>query len=132
VKYASLTLVVLGFLGVGFTACATGDRPEFGNQPGFGGAGGEGGGTGGTDPTGTGGTNTTSSTVSSGASSTVSSGSGGNTCVTSCTGDSQCQSSCQTPPTGVNCCDGATGTCYVAGGTVCPSVGGSGSGGSMY
>lgn len=42
------------------------------------------------------------------------------TCVAKCTTDSECQSSCPTPSSGLSCCDVATGTCYTNGSGTCP------------
>lgn len=42
-------------------------------------------------------------------------------CVTNCTSDMDCQNSCPTVPSGVNCCDTATGVCYAFSSTSCPA-----------
>ena len=41
-------------------------------------------------------------------------------CVTSCTQDLDCQNSCPLVPSGINCCDTATGVCYAYSSTTCP------------
>jgi hypothetical protein len=53
---------------------------------------------------------------------------GGGTCVSHCASNAECDASCPASPTGsYNCCDTATGICYVSAG-FCPA-GGSDSGG---
>lgn len=46
---------------------------------------------------------------------------GGGTCVSSCTSDDQCASSCPAAGSGSNCCDTATGVCYVSADSTCPA-----------
>jgi len=41
-------------------------------------------------------------------------------CVSSCTSDTQCQSTCASAPVGLNCCDQATHSCYVVANATCP------------
>jgi hypothetical protein len=46
---------------------------------------------------------------------------GGGACVSHCTSNAECDSSCPASPTGsYNCCDTATGICYVSAG-FCPA-----------
>jgi hypothetical protein len=41
-------------------------------------------------------------------------------CVATCTSNADCQGSCPTAPSGMNCCDITTGVCYV--GLMCPAM----------
>jgi len=41
-------------------------------------------------------------------------------CVMNCTSDMDCQNSCPMVPSGVNCCDTATGVCYAYAQSSCP------------
>ncbi|MDI1477334.1 hypothetical protein [Polyangium sp. y55x31] len=127
-KYTSVTWLVLGLFGASFTACATSERPEFGNQP-SGGDGGYGGdvGTGGSG--GEGGAGGSGSTASSSSSSSG----GGPVCVDQCNADADCQNSCPAAPQGaVNCCDVPTHGCYVVGSSTCPTGQGGSGGTPMY
>ncbi|WP_170229230.1 hypothetical protein [Polyangium fumosum] len=132
-KYASVTWLVLGLFAVSFSACATSERPEFGNQPsgGDGGSGGDvgtgGGGAGGDVGTGGGGGSTASSSSSS------SSSGGGAVCVDQCNSDADCQNSCPAAPQGgANCCDVPTHGCYIVGSLSCPTGQGGSGGTPMY
>lgn len=134
-KYASVTWLVLGLFAASFTACATAERPEFGNQPsgGDGGFGGEGGGwgEGGGGEGGFGGAGPASSSSSS-ASSSSSSG-GGPMCTSQCNLDIDCQNTCPAAPQGAsNCCDVPTGSCYTVGSSTCPTGTGGSGGTPMY
>lgn len=146
-KYTSLVLSTFALFTAGVVAaCASGDSAL---------PGGDSGGTGGLTtsngpgPTsGTGGaTNTatndaTTTTGIGGASTTAGVGgamqtttTGGGVCVAKCTEDSDCQGSCPPVGNGENCCDAATGVCYVSNMAACPAPNPattSGSGGSMY
>lgn len=86
--------------GGGTTVASTGVTSGGGNG-GNGGNGGAGGGTGGS---------TGSSLVDAGP-----------TCIPMCNADSDCQNSCPVAQTGINCCDTATGLCYVASTPICPA-----------
>jgi hypothetical protein len=115
VKYASLKVLVL-VLATGslIAACASGnDTTDFG-------AGGASGTTTSSSPPDTG---TTSVGTGGGGgatgSGTSTSGSGG-TCIPKCFADYDCQNSCPAAQTGINCCDTATGLCYVASTSICP------------
>lgn len=49
--------------------------------------------------------------------------SGGGMCVSRCTANAQCQSSCPTPPGGgTNCCDVRTNSCYPTAFAMCPAA----------
>ena len=41
-------------------------------------------------------------------------------CVSNCTSDLDCQNSCPLVPSGINCCDTATGVCYAYSSNACP------------
>ena len=56
---------------------------------------------------------------------------GARVCASSCTSDSQCASSCPFTAGSASCCDLGTNTCYMAGGSVCPTPG-EDAGTSMY
>lgn len=114
-KYASITLVVLGLFGFAFSACAEGDQPEFGNNT-------TGNGAGGNDGVGGGG-----------------GAGGGAVCAPTCASDSDCALTCAPAPTGSsNCCDKATSICFVSDQASCPvpppppDGGGTGGSGQMY
>jgi len=47
---------------------------------------------------------------------------GANTCVSSCTGDTDCQNSCTVPAMAIACCDLTTNTCYTTNNNVCASA----------
>lgn len=133
-KYASVTWLVLGLLATSFTACATAERPEFGNQPsgGDGGYGGENG-SGGGGGAGDGGSGGTGSSVSSSSSSSSASTGGGPMCTAQCNVDADCQNTCPAAPQGgANCCDAPTGSCYVVGSATCPTGTGGSGGTPMY
>ncbi|MDI1447647.1 hypothetical protein [Polyangium sp. 6x1] len=128
-KYTSVTWLVLGLFAAGFSACATSERPEFGNQPSGGGEGGEGGdfGTGGAG--GEGGAGGAGSTASSSSSSTG----GEPVCATQCAADADCQNTCPAAPQGgANCCDAPTKSCYIFGASSCPTGQGGSGGTPMY
>ncbi len=42
-------------------------------------------------------------------------------CVSQCTSDTDCESSCPNVPNGVNCCDTSTGICYAYSANACPA-----------
>ncbi|MDI3282612.1 hypothetical protein [Polyangium sp. 15x6] len=129
-KYASVTWLVLGLFAASFTACATSERPEFGNQP-SGGDGGYGGEDGSGGSGGIGGAGGAGNTASSSSSSSTSGG--GPVCVEDCFADADCQNSCPAAPQGgANCCDVPTKSCYVVGSTSCPTGQGGTGGTPMY
>ena len=121
-KYASIKVLVLALASGGsIAACASGsDSPDF-----------SGGGVGGSATTattgtgsvisgggngGNGGSVATSTSVSSGSSNVDA----GPSCIPQCSTDSDCQNSCPVAQTGNNCCDTATGLCYVSSTPICP------------
>lgn len=118
-KYASIKVLVLVLASGGsIAACASGtDSLDFdsgagggvtstGTTPGVTSGGGNGG---------NGGAGSDATSSSSGGS-TVDAGS----CVPQCSADTDCQVTCPAAQTGINCCDTATGTCYVAATPICP------------
>jgi hypothetical protein len=121
VKYASIKVLVLVLASGGsIAACASGtDSIDFDSGAGGGvtaagtGAtsGGGNGGNGGAGGDSTGGT---------GGSSGSSNADAGPTCIPQCNIDADCQNSCPVAQTGINCCDTATGLCYVASTPICP------------
>jgi hypothetical protein len=113
VKYASLKVLVL-VLATGslIAACASGnDTTDLG-------AGGASGTSTSSSPS-----DTSTTSVGSGGGGTgggTSLPDGGSTCIPKCNADSDCQNSCPAAQTGSNCCDAATGLCYVASTSICP------------
>ncbi len=51
---------------------------------------------------------------------------GGGVCPSQCTTNAECQSACPAVPSGVNCCDLASATCYATTQGVCPVIGDAG------
>ena len=47
----------------------------------------------------------------------------GATCISSCTTDDECATTCPAAGSGSNCCDTATGVCYVSADSTCPATG---------
>jgi hypothetical protein len=119
VKYASIKALVLVLATGGLiAACASGtDSPDFSSGSGGGAtvtstgvtSGGGNGGNGGNGGSGGGGTGGSPSVDA------------GPTCIPQCNADSDCQNSCPVAQTGINCCDTATGLCYVASTPICPA-----------
>jgi hypothetical protein len=125
VKYASIKVLVL-LLGSGglIAACASGsDSLDFSTGAGSGATVTSGSGNGGnggenssaTGNGGNGGSNSAAVTTGS------SQPDAGDVCVPKCTADSDCQNSCPVAQTGINCCDAATGFCYVDPKSICPA-----------
>src|SRR5262245_4617970 len=110
-RYVSVTVLALTLLPSGIVACASGNDDNL-FDAGIGGAGGAGSATAGKAAA-TGTSTGTGTAASSGAS-------GGGMCVPSCMSDADCQNSC--PPAGPNsnCCDTATGICFVSNTPACP------------
>lgn len=143
-KYTSLVLSSFALFTAGIVAaCASGDSA----LPGSGDSGTGGvtsAGPSGPSVTGTGGTTTISTTATTGVGGASTTGvggamqtttTGGGVCVQKCVEDSDCQGSCPPVANGENCCDSATGVCYVSNMAMCPAPNPattSGAGGSMY
>jgi hypothetical protein len=107
-------LVAVALFSAGlFAACASGNDAE--NSSGLGGAGSESSTVGSTGPgvmptgpgtTGVGGNTGTGGTAPAG-------------CASTCATDTQCQSSCEQPTSGIYCCDTANSMCYLSSQSEC-------------
>lgn len=108
-KFSHLSLAI-AFVASGLVACASDSQVQV-SDPDAGG---------GTGPDDSGSQQTPQDSGSSGNKPDSSGAKDAGKCVNHCTTDSDCQNSCPSVASGINCCDTATSTCYPASTATCP------------